>query len=117
GRAGLGPPGAAVGAAGVDTRRFGPRRRAEARRQLGWDEHGAYVLLPGSRRSAVKNAALFDATLNALPAGLQVRPVSLEGYSRDEAALVMSAVDVTLMTSLSEGSPVAARESLSCETP
>jgi Glycosyl transferases group 1/Glycosyltransferase Family 4 len=101
----------------VDTERFRPRPRSEARRLLGWDEGGVYVLLPGSRRSAMKNAALFDASLDALPRELGVRRIALEGYSRDEVAAVMNAVDVTLMTSLSEGSPVAVRESLACETP
>jgi teichuronic acid biosynthesis glycosyltransferase TuaC len=117
GRSRLRRPRAAVVPSAVDTSRFRPRPRAEARRLLGWDEDGPFVLFPGSRRSAIKNVALFDAAIDALPAELHVRPVSLEGYSRDEAALVMSAVDVMLMTSLSEGSPVAARESLACETP
>jgi hypothetical protein len=110
------PTGAVVPSA-VDMDRFRPRLRDEARRLLGWDDTGLYILLPGSRRSVMKNAALFDATLRALPAGLRACPVSLEGYSRDEVALVMNAVDVTLMTSISEGSPVAIRESLACETP
>jgi glycosyltransferase involved in cell wall biosynthesis len=65
----------------------------------------------------MKNAALFDASLDTLPSELAVRRIALEGYSRDEVAVVMNAVDVTLMTSLSEGSPVAVRESLACETP
>lgn len=117
GRARLRRPEAPVVPSAVDLERFRPRPRTEARRLLGWDEDGVYVLLPGPRRSTMKNAALFDATLEALPAERHVRPIALEGYSRDEAALVMNAVDATLMTSLSEGSPVAVRESLACETP
>jgi teichuronic acid biosynthesis glycosyltransferase TuaC len=117
GRARLRRPDAPVVPSAVDLQRFRPRPRAEARRLLGWDENGVYVLLPGPRGSAMKNAALFDATVEALPGELQARQIALEGYSRDEAALVMNAVDVTLMTSLSEGSPVAVRESLACETP
>jgi len=117
GRARLRRPDAAVVPSAVDTRRFQPRSRHEARRLLGWDEDGIYVLLPGPRRSAMKNAALFDATLEALPAWIRPRGVALENFSRDEAAVVMNAVDVTLMTSVSEGSPVAVRESLACETP
>lgn len=117
GRARLHRRAAAVVPSAVDTKRFRPRPRAEARRKLGWDENGLYVLLPGPRGSAMKNAALFDAALNSLPAELGARGVALEGYTRDGVALVMNAVDVTLMTSLSEGSPVAVRESLACETP
>jgi teichuronic acid biosynthesis glycosyltransferase TuaC len=108
---------AAVVPSAVDMLRFRPMPRDVARRLLGWEESGVYVLLPGSRRSAMKNVALFDASLEALPTEPPVRPLALDGYSRDEAALVMNAVDVMLMTSLSEGSPVAVRESLACETP
>ena len=46
-----------------------------------------------------------------------VTPVSLEGFSREQVAKVMNAVDVTLMTSDFEGSPVAVKESLACMTP
>jgi glycosyltransferase involved in cell wall biosynthesis len=44
-------------------------------------------------------------------------PVSLEGFSREEVVNVMNAVDVTLMTSEFEGSPVSIKESLACMTP
>jgi glycosyltransferase involved in cell wall biosynthesis len=43
--------------------------------------------------------------------------VSLENFSREEVANVMNAVDVTLVTSNFEGSPVAVKESLACMTP
>ena len=43
--------------------------------------------------------------------------VSLEGFSREQVVDVMNAVDVTLMTSVFEGSPVSAKESLACTTP
>jgi glycosyltransferase involved in cell wall biosynthesis len=117
GRARLRRRAAPVVPSAVDTERFRPRPRAEARRLLGWDAHGVYVLLPGPRTSAMKNAPLFDAVLAALPAELKAKGKALEGFTRDEAALVMNAVDVTLMTSVSEGSPVAVRESLASNTP
>jgi Glycosyl transferases group 1/Glycosyltransferase Family 4 len=116
-RARLGRASAAVVPSAVDMERFHPRPRADARRLLGWEEEGLYVLLPGPRGRVMKNAALFDAAVDALPRDLRVRPIALEGYTRDEVALVLNAVDVTLMTSHSEGSPVAVRESLACETP
>jgi glycosyltransferase involved in cell wall biosynthesis len=116
-RARLRRPSATVVPSAVDVKRFRPRSRAAARRLLGWKQSGIYVLLPGSRRTPIKNAALFDASLDALPIDLRVRRIALEGYTRDETALVMNAVDVALMTSISEGSPVAVREALACETP
>lgn len=114
----LGCLGAQILPAPVDTDLFAPCERSAARRELGWSEDHPYVLLPGSRRNPVKRADLFDAAVReAQRAAPDLKGVSLEGYSRREAALVMNAVDVTLMTSDSEGSPVAVRESLACLTP
>jgi glycosyltransferase involved in cell wall biosynthesis len=103
---------------GVDTKLFTPRDRAEARDALGWPVDGIYVLLPGSRRAPGKRADLFDAAVwEAQRRAPDLKGVSLEGFSRQEAALVMNAIDVTLMTSDREGSPVAIKESLACMTP
>jgi glycosyltransferase involved in cell wall biosynthesis len=114
----LGITGADVIPCGVDLERFQPLDRREARRRLGWDEDAVYVLLPGSVHDPVKNADLFHAAVNCLAARRgNVRAASLERVSRDEVALIMNAADVTLLTSLSEGSPVAIKESLACCTP
>jgi glycosyltransferase involved in cell wall biosynthesis len=110
-------PSAPVIPAGVDTELFAPIDRHEARRRLGWVEGGRYVLLPGSR-SAPKQPLLFDAALaEARKTVPDLRGVEFSGFSREQAALVFNAVDVTLMTSRREGSPVAVRESLACMTP
>ena len=108
----------AVIPAGVDTELFVPRERADARRALGWAPDRRYVLFPGSRRDPGKRADLFDAVLReARRTAPDLEGVSLEGFSRREVALVMNAVDVTLMTSDREGSPVTIKESLACMTP
>jgi glycosyltransferase involved in cell wall biosynthesis len=114
----LGLDGAPVIPAGVDLELFRPRPKAQARSSLGWPSSGRYVLLPGSRQSPVKGLPLFDAVIGELCSrGLEIEPVSLEGFSRQQVADVMNAVDVTLMTSDFEGSPVAIKESLACLTP
>jgi teichuronic acid biosynthesis glycosyltransferase TuaC len=114
----LGCPNAAVIPAGVDVELFQPRSTAEARAALGWSHEGRYVLLPGARANPDKGVGLFDAAINeARKRVLDVTPVSLEGFSRDEVANVMNAVDVTVVTSTFEGSPVAVKESLACTTP
>jgi len=102
----------------VDIDLFTPQPRVEARRALGWAEDRRYVLFPGARARKVKNAPLFDEVLARVRAEEpDVEGVSLEGLSRPQASLVMNAVDVLLMTSHSEGSPVAVREALACMTP
>ena len=114
----LGCANAAVISAGVDTDLFRPRPAAEARAALGWSTEGRYVLLPGSRANPRKGSRLFDPVVREVRRRVpNVTPVSLEGFTRDEAVNVMNAVDVTLMTSDFEGSPVSIKESLACMTP
>jgi glycosyltransferase involved in cell wall biosynthesis len=118
GRRALGHPAAPVIPAGVDTELFRPIDRRAARRRLGWQEDARYLLLPGARSAPGKRADLFDAVVNEVRQVVpHVEGVTLEGFSREEAALVLNAVDVTLMTSDREGAPVTVRESLACLTP
>jgi teichuronic acid biosynthesis glycosyltransferase TuaC len=110
--------GAPVIPAGVDVALFQPLDRTYARRRLGWSLDARYVLFPSSPHAAVKRADLFDSVLQEATLYVpKLKAVYLEGYTRDQVALVMNAVDVTLMTSDWEGSPVTVRESLACETP
>jgi glycosyltransferase involved in cell wall biosynthesis len=114
----LGLPDATVIPAAVDTELFEPGSRTAARRRLGWTEDRRYALLPGARRNPVKRADLFDAAVaQARRTTPELVGVSLEGFTRAQVADVMNAVDVTVLTSDSEGSPVAVRESLACNTP
>lgn len=114
----VGLPDASVIPTPVDTEVFQPVDRTEARGALGWKRAGLYALLPGSRTAEVKDSNLFDQTLVAASSmGCEIVGKSLESMPRHEVALAMSAVDVTLMTSRFEGSPVAVKESLACMTP
>jgi glycosyltransferase involved in cell wall biosynthesis len=114
----LGLNGAAVIPAGVDLDRFRWRPTAEARAALGWAETGRYVLLPGARRNPAKGAALFDSVARELRRrSVDLTCASLEGFPRAQVVDVMNAVDVMLMTSDFEGSPVSVKESLACMTP
>lgn len=104
--------------AGVDTDLFAPADRAAVRRELGWSDDSQYILFPSSRRNRVKRPDLFAAVIAALHAtGIGVVPVYLENLSRPQAAAVIAASDLTLVTSDWEGSPVTVRESLACQTP
>lgn len=116
--AGIDRAGAAVIPAAVDLDVFHPVERTEARRALGWPDDGFVALLPGSRSVRRKRADLFDAALDyARRTVPELRAASLEGLTREQVALLMNAVDVTVMTSNYEGSPVAVKESLACLTP
>jgi glycosyltransferase involved in cell wall biosynthesis len=114
----LGVRSAAVIPCGVDVSRFRPIERGVARKRLGWDESGHYILLPGSRQQPVKRAELFDEVIERVRLEIgDVVGVSLEQTPRSKVPLFMNAADVTLMTSESEGSPVTIKESLACLTP
>jgi teichuronic acid biosynthesis glycosyltransferase TuaC len=114
----LGLPQGTVIPCGVDTNRFAPTSPAAARRSLGWDESGPVILFPGARNVGLKRFDLFErATALARRSLPALRTVCLGDFDRDTIPLVMNAVDATLMTSDSEGSPIAVRESLACETP
>jgi glycosyltransferase involved in cell wall biosynthesis len=102
----------------VDVDLFRPVPRDFARAELGWDGDGTYVLFPGSRTNPRKRPDLFDGAVERARGDLpELRPVALQGYSRAETTLVMNAVDAMLMTSDWEGSPLAVKEALACNTP
>ena len=99
---------------GVNTTTFFPVERAEARKQLGWDANGTYILFAGAFDNEVKNSALAKAAISLLP---NVRLMELRGYSREQVNLVMNAANCLLMTSHREGSPQVIKEAMTCGTP
>ena len=109
---------ASIVPAAVDTEVFRRRDQGEARRTLGWPEDVAHALLLGSRAVRLKRADLFDAGVEHARAVVpELRTTSLEGLTRAEVATVMAAVDVAVLTSDNEGSPVTVREALASCTP
>lgn len=115
-RLGLGD--AAVIPAAVDTDLFVPADRGAARRRLGWGDDRSFALLPGARSNPVKCPALFDAAVDEARRSVpDLVGVSLEGFTREQVVDVMNAVDVCVVTSDYEGSPVTVREALACNTP
>jgi len=109
----LGRPAATILPMAVDTERFRPMPRADARRELGLDPDRPLVLFPGARANPVKRYELFRAALERVGAAELV----FEGYDREHAVLALNAADAVLMTSRHEGSPVTVREALACDTP
>jgi glycosyltransferase involved in cell wall biosynthesis len=115
GRPGLAPPPgrAAVLPCGVDTSRFVPADRAEARRRLGLDPGGRYLFFPADPERPVKRgdraaevAHLADAEL--LTAG-EIAPEQMPDY--------VNASSAVLVTSESEGFGLAVLEALACRVP
>lgn len=88
--------------------------KLEARKQMGLDAQKKYVLFAGAFDNAVKNAPLAQQAVALLP---DVELLELKGYSRQQVALLMQAVDCFLMTSFTEGSPQVIKEAMACGCP
>ena len=88
--------------------------KLEARRQMNLDVQKKYVLFAGAFDNAVKNAPLAQQAVALLP---DVELLELKGYTRQQVALLMQAVDCFLMTSHNEGSPQVIKEAMACGCP
>ena len=99
---------------GVDTKLFKPLDKHECRIKLGFSENEKLVLFAGAFDNKVKNAELAHQAISLLQA---VKLIELKGFTRQEVAILMNAVDAVLMTSRSEGSPQFIKEAMACNCP
>ncbi len=114
GRPGLPPvPGSAVLPCGPDLGRFHPIPRADARRELGLEPDGRYLLFPADpgrpAKRADRAAELAAATGAELLTGGAIDP--------DRMPLWVNAANAVLVTSDHEGFGLACVEALACEVP
>jgi glycosyltransferase involved in cell wall biosynthesis len=105
--------GAAVLPCGADLDRFRPRPRAEARRQLGLDADGRYLLFPANPDRPEKRhdraAALAEAADAQLLTGGSIDP--------DQMPTWVNAADAIVVTSDYEGFGLTCVEALACGIP
>lgn len=114
GRPGLPPvPGSAVLPCGPDLRRFRPLPRADARRQLGLDPDGRYLLFPANPSRAEKRADRAAEVAASTGAEL-LRGGSIDP---DQMPLWVNAANAVLVTSDYEGFGLACVEALACDVP
>ena len=99
---------------GIDTKAIYPMEREMARKLLGWDIKGKYVLFAGAFDNEVKNSQLAQAAATLIP---DVQLMELRGYNREQVNWAMNAANCLLMTSHREGSPQVVKEALTCGTP
>jgi glycosyltransferase involved in cell wall biosynthesis len=105
--------GSAVLPCGPDLSRFGPLPRAEARRELGLDADGRYLLFPADPARPEKRAdrarELAEACGAELLSGGSIEP--------DAMRLWLNAANAVLVTSDYEGLGMICIEALACEVP
>lgn len=99
---------------GVNLSRFGQRSREEARRALGVDPEGSYILFPFNPDRPVKH---YDRAVEVAEGIDDLEVLTLGGVPPDEVVNYMNAVDATLVPSEYEGFGLAALETLACNTP
>ncbi len=101
---------------GVDFSIFRPMDRSTFRRKFNFKENHFYVLFSSRFDNRVKNFALSKKAIS-FTNNSNIELVELKGYSRQEVAELMNAVDLCLLTSFSEGSPQFTKEAIACGCP
>ncbi|WP_026633042.1 glycosyltransferase family 4 protein [Dyadobacter alkalitolerans] len=101
---------------GVDFDVFRLQNREATRKLLGFLPGRKYILFSSGFDNPVKNYPLAHAAVGLLKE-MGVEIIELKDHDRHTVAQLMSAVDVALMTSYSEGSPQFIKEALACNCP
>jgi glycosyltransferase involved in cell wall biosynthesis len=103
---------------GVDLELYASASRESARVKMGFSAEELVLGFPSSPARSVKRYRLFAETVALLERMLdcRIRTVCLEGVSPEHVPEFLAAVDLLLMTSEREGSPVVVREALAVRT-
>lgn len=99
---------------GIDVILFQPHNIVEVLKKLNIKNDKKLILFAGAFDNAVKNPNL---AIEAVKQLKDVQLLELKGYSRQQVAMLMSVVDLCLLTSLSEGSPQFIKEAMACNCP
>lgn len=100
---------------GVDTERFRPIPRDEARAYVGWDRDERIVLFPYSPERDVKNYPLAVRTVERAATDATIRTMSEVDY--EDVPYYMNAADCVLVTSKRESGPMTVKEATACNVP
>lgn len=114
--AGLGGPGTrrrvAVLPCGVNLDRFRPIPRADARRELGLDPEGRYLLFPADPARVEKRV---DRARELVPDGVEL--IHYDNTPPERVPLYINAANAVIVTSEREGFGLAPLEALACDVP
>lgn len=91
--------------------------REEARRIMHLDPDKKYILFAGAFDNVVKDYPLASRSISLMTHHQLAETLELRGFSRREVNLLLCAVDVLLMTSITEGSPQVIKEAMACGCP
>jgi len=100
---------------GIPEKKYTGKSREEAKKKLGLDPQKPAILFPAHPENLRKNFALFEEVLTRLSDDVQV--LKFGEVKPEDTPDYYYAADVTLLTSLSEGSPQVVKESIFAGTP
>jgi len=101
---------------GIDSSLFKPMDKEQSRRLMKLELNKTYILFSSSFDNKVKNYDLAKKAVESIE-DKNVELLELNGYDRNEVALLFNAADVAIMTSFNEGSPQFIKEAMACNTP
>ena len=99
----------------VDTDRFRPIPRDEARAELGWDPDERVALFPSAPSRGVKNYDLAERVVERVDGDVTLKAVYDAPY--EDVPLYMNASDAVLVTSERESGPMVVKEAAACNVP
>jgi len=100
---------------GVDTDRFRPIPRADARAAVGWETDRPVALFPYSPTRPVKDYPRAERVVSRAPVDVELRTISDVPY--EDVPLYMNASDLVLVTSKRESGPMVVKEAAACNVP
>ncbi len=100
---------------GIDISQFYPMDKTMCRQKMGLSLYKKYILFSKMFTDPIKNYPLAKAAVDLL--GNDVVLLEFVGYTREQSAVLMNAVDSVIMTSISEGSPQFIKEAMACSCP
>ncbi len=101
---------------GIDTDRFRPLDRKEARARFSCRPDETVLLFPGNPDRTVKDYPLFQAAVQALDRN-NVHIITLGAIADEDLPALYCATDCVILTSKTEGSPTVIKEARACGCP
>ncbi|GAB3513225.1 hypothetical protein GCM10027341_54980 [Spirosoma knui] len=101
---------------GVNFSLFRPRSKPQSRQRFGLSPDKTYILFSSDFANPVKNYKLAKQAIDQLD-DASIELLELKNYTREDVAFLLTAVDLALITSFSEGSSQFLKEALACNCP
>lgn len=100
---------------GVDTGLFKPLEQAQCKKQLNWNNEKTHILFAANPKRPEKNFTLAKEAIKRLNNNIKLQ--FFENVEHKNISVWLNAADITILTSLWEGSPNVIKEAMACNCP